>query len=80
MNKEATKILFEEYTKVAGRIFADWFLILKTNEEEKKSIEAMDFMKGLIEGNIKKEWQIENSEDFILLGKLAKAINKLGEE
>lgn len=77
MNKEALRILSEEYMKIGGRVFADYFLRLKSSDEQKKSLEAMDFMKGLMEGNIKKEWKLEDSEDYIKLLDLANTINQL---
>ena len=81
MNKEAIQVLFKEYKEVAGRVFADYFMRNNAGDEAKKSIEASDFMMALMSGkNIKQEWKLENSEDYILMGKLAKAINKLGEE
>lgn len=78
--KEAIKVLFDEYEKVAGRIFADFYMRNNAGDEAKKTIEANDFMLALMTGkNIKEKWELGKSEDFILLGKLAKAINKLNE-
>jgi hypothetical protein len=78
---EAIKVLWEEYQKVAGRIFADFFMRNNAGDEAKKSIEAGDFMLALITGkNIKEKWELGKSEDYILLGKLAQAMNKLGEK
>ena len=79
MEKLRSKLL-KEYTDTAGLVFADFFLRIRGDDETKKSLESNDFMMALMTGkDLKREWKLETSENYIELGKIAQAINKLDE-
>lgn len=70
----------KEYTDTAGLVFADFFLRIKGDDETKKTLEANDFMLALMTGkDLKGEWKLETSENYIEMGKIAQALNKLDE-
>lgn len=72
--------LLEKYYELGGKIFADYMLRNKADDETKKSLEAIDFMNGLMNGNIKTEWKLEDSTDYQQLIELAQAINRENKE
>ncbi len=78
--KKLLQKLLKEYTDTGGKIFADYFLRIKGDDEIKKSIEANDFMMAFMTGKgLKKEWKLEESDDYKELVELTRAINKLQE-
>lgn len=75
--KTPKQILLDEYYNVAGKLFGDFFIRTRADSEQKKSIEAMDFLQSLMSGNIKEEWKLEETEEYKQLQILVKAINLL---
>jgi len=75
----ALRVLSGEYNRIAGEIFADYFARIKGSDELRKSIEANDFLIGMLNGNIKKEWKLEESDKYKKLINIVHTINFLGE-
>jgi hypothetical protein len=74
------QVLLEKYYEVAGKVFGLYFARNRATDEDKKSLEALDFMEGLMSGNIKKEWNLKDDKDYKLMCELVKAINLLGSD
>lgn len=74
---KAVKVLLEEYYRLGGKLFADFMIRNKASDEVKKSIEANDFLMGMMNGDFKKEWKVETTEEYKAMIEIADAINKL---
>ena len=69
--------LLKRYYEVAGKLYGDFFMRIKGSDDTKKILETNDFMMGLMNGELKKEWKIENTEEYKELVSLVKVINNL---
>jgi hypothetical protein len=73
----ALKELYVKYTELGGKLFAQYFLRLKGGNEVKKILETNDFMIGLLNGKIKNEWKVEESQEYKEFLNLVESINYL---
>lgn len=82
--KYTISVLFKEYTKLGGTIFAREFVRSNATNEEKRSLEAMEFLGGLLSGEFNNEEEahkrLMKSEDYKKMVELAEIINYLSEQ
>ena len=71
------ELLSKELLDVGGKIFARYFLEIKGDDETKNLVKTQEFMLGMFNGEIKKEWKLEESEDYKYFLKLNNAIKIL---
>ncbi len=77
-NEYVTALLLKEYHKVCGKIFADYYLHMKSTGKEKESIKAMDFLDAIVTGkNIHEEWHVEKTDDYKIMIELIDVINQI---
>lgn len=75
--KNAITVLLNEYNQVCGRIFGKYFIKSKCTDEQRKSIEALEFMNNLMNGKLPDDNDFVKSDDYKVASELAQAINLL---
>lgn len=80
MSRIVVETLQKKYYELAGNVFADYMLRNKGTDEVKRSVEANEFLMGLMNGEFKAEWKLEETDDYKQLVELAHAINTYSKE
>lgn len=77
--QKAVAILLKRYNELWWEIFASYLIKIKWDDESKKSQDAMRFMEWLMNGDFKKEWNLEDMEQYKEMREITLAINILSD-
>lgn len=71
------EILLEKYYELGGKLFGQFMIRNKGDDETQKALKANDFLMGMMNGDFKKEWKVETTEEYKAMVEIADAINTL---